>query len=69
MIKKEFGIDFHSSGGALTLPVCAVTDTKAQHGTFTRTHSDDWTITGEVKEGFYVNFFPGQTPEIRIRMG
>ncbi len=54
MITKKFGVDFHSSGGALTLPQSAVTENDDQGGTHTRTHDSGWTITGEVHEDYYV---------------
>lgn len=54
MIKKEFGQDFYSSGGALTLPQDAVTDSGEEGGTHTKTHASGWTITGELHEDYYV---------------
>lgn len=65
MVTKKFGIDFHSSGGALTLPRWAVSDEKVTSGTHTRTHDDGWTITGDVCEDWYVwvNEFEAHHPQ------
>lgn len=66
MIVKEFGKDFHSNGGALTLRQSEVTDTEAESGTHTRTHESGWTITGKIYEDYYVwvNDFIATHPEL-----
>lgn len=53
-IVKEFGKDFFSSGGALTLSPGAI-----------GTHKDGWTITGEIHEDYYewVNDFKASHPK------
>ncbi len=64
MIEKKFGVDFHSDGGALTLSVSDVANSDEQGGTHTKTHTDGWTITGEVHEDYYtwVNDFEATHP-------
>ncbi len=64
MITKKFGTDFNSEGGALTLPVSAVSVHPQDSGTHTRTHESGWTITGEVREDYYtwVNKFEATHP-------
>lgn len=62
----EFGKDFFSNEGALTLSPSEVDDHQdARTGTFTRTHDDGWTITGEVHEDYYywVNAFSAHHPQ------
>jgi hypothetical protein len=54
MITKKFGVDFFSSGGALTLMPEQVCTTHAENGTHTRTHDDGWTITGQIHEDYYL---------------
>lgn len=54
MVVKKFGIDFFSSGGALTLSASEVRAGHEKSGTHTRTHDSGWTITGEVHEDYYV---------------
>ena len=55
MIVKKFGVDFHSKGGALTLPQSSVTESQREYGgTHTRTHPSGWTITGELHEDYFV---------------
>jgi hypothetical protein len=63
---KRFGIDFTSDGGALTLYPEEVTDTGAESGTHTRTHSDGWTITGDIIEDYHVwvKSFKATHPEL-----
>lgn len=65
MITKKFGVDFNSSGGALTLSVGHVSDSSPYQDTHTRTHADGWTITGEVHEDYYawVNDFEANHPQ------
>ena len=54
-ITKRFGVDFHSTGGALTLPPDAVTnDASVMTGEHSKRHDSGWTITGEVHEDWYV---------------
>jgi hypothetical protein len=64
MVTKQFGMDFNSSGGALTLSPTAVTDSGASGGTHTRAHESGWTITGEIHEDYYewVNDFEATHP-------
>ncbi len=67
MITKRFGEDFNSDGGALTLrasEVCEVGNDVT--GKLTRTHSDGWTISGEVQEDYYywVNDFEASHPTL-----
>ena len=54
MITKEYGKDFHSSGGALTLQQSEVTDGNEESGEHTKTHKSGWTITGVIQEDYYV---------------
>jgi hypothetical protein len=42
MVIKEFGKDFNSMGGALTLSPSDI-----------GTHNDGWTITGKIHEDYY----------------
>ena len=64
MIVKRFGVDFHSPGGALTLPPEAVDKNDSQGGVHTRTHKSGWSILGEIKEDYYtwVNEFEAHHP-------
>ncbi len=67
MIVKKFGVDFHSAGGALTLcagEVCELPE--PDRGTYTRTHADGWTISGEVHEDYFlwVNGFEASHPTL-----
>ncbi len=64
MIKKIYGIDFTSQGGALTLNVDEVSDADPIGGSHSKTHSDGWTITGTVCEDYYrwVNWFKAEHP-------
>lgn len=59
VIVKKFGVDFTSSGGALTLDPEQVTDEVGVTGEFTKTHPSGWTITGVVCEDwfYWVNDF------------
>jgi len=65
MIKKIFGVDFNSEGGALTLdadevePYVVNSDIK-----FSKTHDDGWTIIASVHEDWYewINYFEAQHP-------
>ena len=61
MITKKFGIDFDSSGGALTLPSSYVSE-----GEDGKTHKNGWTISGDVYEDYYlwVNKFEAVHPEL-----
>lgn len=50
-----YGVDFTSPGGALTLRQCEVTeDRDFERGYSRRSHSDGWTIGGEVHEEYCV---------------
>lgn len=71
MIKKYFGKDFRSEGGALTLDVSEVSDDNPQGGTHTKTHADGWTITGRVHEDHYawVGSFRATHPQYGIVEG
>jgi hypothetical protein len=64
-ITKTFGIDFYSSGGALTLdPYCIREDMYDLPGEYVRTHDNQWTIAGKVKEDYYewINEFEAEHP-------
>lgn len=66
MITKKFGVDFESPGGALTLPVSAVSvDPDVEGGTHERTHESGWTIRGAVIEDYFtwVNEFTASHPQ------
>lgn len=65
VIKKEFGKDFNSEGGALTLSTSEVTDGEEESGTHQKTHKDGWTIKGEIHEDYFVwvNYFEASHPE------
>lgn len=54
MITKRFGVDFDSPGGALTLPVTAVTEGTEEDGIHQRTHTSGWTIKGEIHEDYFI---------------
>jgi hypothetical protein len=65
---KKFGIDFHSSGGALTLSAESVKENCAlfnREEYYTRTHASGWTITGKISEDYYtwVNDFMAYNPD------
>lgn len=66
-IIKKFGVDFHSEGGALTLPVEAVSvNQHVESGRHTRFHKGSgWTISGKVNEDYYtwVNEFEARHRE------
>ena len=65
MVIKKFGVDFHSHGGALTLPQSYVVDNEdVESGTHTRTHDSGWTITGMLHEDYFVwvNEFEAKHP-------
>ena len=67
MIIKEFGKDFFSDGGALTLNPSEVTDEENVANTgieYSKTHKDGWIIKGEVHEDYYdwVNEFEANHP-------
>lgn len=66
MITKRIGTDFTSRGGALTLPVSAVSDKDVSGGTHSRTHDSGWTISGEVHEDYFVwvNAFEASHPTL-----
>jgi len=68
MIVKEFGKDFHSPYGALTLntsEVCKGNDAGKEWTKQTRTHKDGWTITGVIQKDYcyWVNEFEAVHPE------
>jgi len=64
---KVFGTDFNSVGGALTLSASEVTDGSEDNGKHKRTHSDGWTIEGEIHEDYFtwVNEFKAHHPMYR----
>lgn len=64
MITKRFRKDFFSDGGALTLPVSAVSVVPVDSGLHSRTHDSGWTISGMVHEDYYtwVNDFEASHP-------
>jgi len=66
VITKKFGVDFTSSGGALTLEAAEVSDDDPTSGEHTKTHEDGWKITGEVFEDYYtwVNYFSAEHPTL-----
>ena len=53
MITKEYGKDFNSEGGALTLSTSEVTDSGAEGGIQQKKHEDGWTIAGAIIEDYY----------------
>lgn len=59
-VVKRFGIDFNSSGGALTLSPSDL-----------GTHSDGWEVSGEVQEDYYewVNDFTAVNRKLGIVCG
>jgi len=66
MIVKEFGKDFFSDGGALTLNPEEVCENEASSGIeYSRTHKDGWTIKGVIQEDYYawVNEFEASHPK------
>ena len=65
MIIKEFGKDFDSEDGALTLNTCEVTKGDKESGIHQRKHKDGWTIKGEICEDYFVwvNKFEAKHPE------
>ena len=66
MVIKKYGHDkdFFSSGGALTLPLSAVSDEEEFYGTSSKTHESGWCITGLVHEDrfFWVERFEANHP-------
>lgn len=68
---KLYGVDFTSDGGALTLPVDAVTTDDVDSGTHTRRHDSGWIITGAVQEDYFrwVNSFSAYHPTYGIVAG
>ena len=64
-IIKEFGKDFNSKGGALTLSREEVTDGSEESGIHQKTHKDGWTIKGKIHEDYYVwvNEFEAEHPK------
>ena len=65
MITKEYGKDFNSEGGALTLSTSEVTDSDDEKGIHQKEHEDGWTIEGEIHEDYYtwVNDFKASHPK------
>ena len=65
MITKKFGIDFYSSGEALTLPSSYVSYGESI-GENVKTHENGWTISGDICEDYYswVNKFEAVHPEL-----
>ncbi len=69
MITKEFGIDFNSEGGALTLDTMEVSDKGFRESNNEaeeeKTHKDGWTIKGVIHEDWYewVNGFDASHPK------
>ena len=68
-VVKTFGVDFNSSGGALTLESSHVRGDDLDYdgpGLFSRTHASGWTIEGTVKEDYYewVNGFMAVHPKL-----
>ena len=65
MITKKFGIDFYSSGGALTLSPGDVSNGEGV-GEDSKTHENGWTISGDIYEDYYswVNKFEAVHPEL-----
>jgi hypothetical protein len=63
---KRFGVDFHSGGGALTLNSEEVSEADVECGTHSRTHASGWTITGDVRNDYYVwvNDFKAEHPTL-----
>jgi len=63
LIEKKFGVDFDSSGGALTLNPSEVSD-KDDYGLCERKHKDGWKIKGEIQEDYctWVNDFEAKHP-------
>jgi hypothetical protein len=70
---KEFGKDFHSIGGALTLKPREVYEGEDVRSikNSSRTHSSGWTILGDVKEDYFVwvNDFKAEHPKLGIVFG
>ena len=71
MITKEFGKDFSSSCGALTLGVHEVSDDDPKSGIHTKIHDDGWVIKGEVHGDYdtWVNHFNAVHPYYSIVEG
>lgn len=65
-ITKRFGIDFFSGGGALTLPVSAVSKDQPSGGEHSLKHKSGWIIKGFVHEDYYtwVNEFEATHPKL-----
>lgn len=65
--KYGYGVDFYSSGGALTLPVGCVSDRgHVPNQTQSKTHENGWTITAQTHEDYYewVNYFEAKHPKL-----
>jgi hypothetical protein len=64
VVIKRYGVDFTSSGGALTLDSAEVTEGREEEGIHSRTHNDGWTIKGLIHEDYYywVNEFEAIHP-------
>lgn len=69
-VTKQFGVDFNSGGGALTLEPEEV-GSDNETGFHTKTHDDGWTITGAVVEdwAYWVNDFVATHPTLGIVRG
>ena len=66
LVVKEFGKDFSSEKGALTLKASEVCQGKIDVGHFSKKHPDGWTIEGFVfgdGEKFWVNEFMATHPQ------
>lgn len=69
MITKEFGIDFDSEGGALTLDTVEISNKGFRESDSgveeEKTHKDGWTIKGVICEDWYewVNEFEASHPK------
>lgn len=61
----KYGKDFTSSGGALTLNPSEVSNDITAIGMNKKTHTDGWTIKGQIHEDYYywVNEFEAHHPK------
>lgn len=66
MITKEYGKDFKSDGGALTLSASEVEPYTSEWNSpeYSKTHPDGWIITAKVQEDYYewINDFKAEHP-------